>query len=277
MIKARVCPYLVHTGAWSYQGNPRHWKNLPWHPYSCHYPSGNSPNLSARSLSFVICVLIIFLVSPLVSRQIRSSLTETAERSAMSVFSTNLKRLLLSAPLRGKVVLAIDPGIKNGCKVAVVSPLGEPLHMDKIYLTDDQGRRRSAEKLAQWVKNFEWVPDPSLLSSVLLYPFTHFSRKVKGTIFFVTLYKLRRIIQNSFKIFRCGGNKPIATKQLQELSIVFSWQNYKKYDMTILTMHYGGSEPSLKIWSIGTYIGGVCLSEKLLWVSDGIGVTRNYL
>ena len=50
-------------------------------------------------------------VQPLLVRQVRSELTQKAERAAVEVFATNLKRLLLSPPVRGKMVLGIDPGI----------------------------------------------------------------------------------------------------------------------------------------------------------------------
>ena len=50
-------------------------------------------------------------VQPLLVRQVRSELTQKAERAAVEVFATNLKRLLLSPPVRGKTVLGIDPGI----------------------------------------------------------------------------------------------------------------------------------------------------------------------
>jgi hypothetical protein len=50
-------------------------------------------------------------VQPFLVRQVRSELTQKAERAAVEVFATNLKRLLLSPPVRGKTVLGIDPGI----------------------------------------------------------------------------------------------------------------------------------------------------------------------
>jgi len=90
---------------------------------------------------------------PLTLRRIRSKLTLAAERSSVAVFCDNLKRLLLSAPLRGKPVLAIDPGISQGCKLAIVSVQGEPLHMTKIYLDNEKGRRDALNKLAFLVKD----------------------------------------------------------------------------------------------------------------------------
>ena len=55
----------------------------------------------------------------------RSDLTKTAERASIDVFGQNLQRLLLTPPVRGKAVMGVDPGFKNGCKLAVTSPTGE--------------------------------------------------------------------------------------------------------------------------------------------------------
>ncbi len=54
----------------------------------------------------------------------RADLTKRAEKASVEVFACNLKRLLLTPPVRGKVVLGIDPGFRNGCKYAVTSPTG---------------------------------------------------------------------------------------------------------------------------------------------------------
>ena len=54
----------------------------------------------------------------------RSELTKQAEKASVEVFASNLKRLLLAPPVRGKVVLGLDPGFRNGCKYAVTSAIG---------------------------------------------------------------------------------------------------------------------------------------------------------
>ena len=59
------------------------------------------------------------LVLPSLEREARRELTEKAETHAVEVFARNLRNLLLQPPLPGKRVLAIDPGYKNGCKLAV--------------------------------------------------------------------------------------------------------------------------------------------------------------
>ncbi|KAK3857870.1 hypothetical protein Pcinc_035916 [Petrolisthes cinctipes] len=73
------------------------------------------------------------LVKPFMQRQVRSELTEKAEIASVEVFAANLRKLLLTPPVRGKSVLAIDPGFTNGCKIGVTNPNGEKLLTTTIY------------------------------------------------------------------------------------------------------------------------------------------------
>lgn len=73
------------------------------------------------------------LISPSIEREIRSMLTEAAETKAIDVFSMNVKNLLLQPPLKGKVVLGVDPAFRTGCKLAVVDPTGKVLDIGVIY------------------------------------------------------------------------------------------------------------------------------------------------
>ena len=73
------------------------------------------------------------LIAPSIERELRNSLTERAYAHAIQVFTTNLRALLLSAPIRDKVMLGIDPGFRTGCKVAVIDPTGKYLEGDTIY------------------------------------------------------------------------------------------------------------------------------------------------
>ena len=67
------------------------------------------------------------LVVPLVQRQARTGLTRTAEEASIEVFLSNLRSLLLAPPLRSTSLLAVDPGFRHGCKLAVLGPGGELL------------------------------------------------------------------------------------------------------------------------------------------------------
>ncbi|KAG5328893.1 SRBD1 protein, partial [Acromyrmex heyeri] len=72
-------------------------------------------------------------IKPQMIRRIRSELKENAEKASIEVFTTNVKQLLLTPPVRGKIVLGIDPGYRHGCKLAVVSEQGDLLETAVIY------------------------------------------------------------------------------------------------------------------------------------------------
>jgi protein Tex len=73
------------------------------------------------------------LLSLSLERETRSSLTETGEERAISLFAANLRNLLLQPPLRGRTVMGIDPGLRTGCKVAVVDATGKYLEGTTIF------------------------------------------------------------------------------------------------------------------------------------------------
>ena len=73
------------------------------------------------------------LIEPSVEREIRNELTENAQEGAIRVFGANLKQLLLQPPIKNKVVLALDPGYRAGCKVAVVDGTGKLLDTTVIF------------------------------------------------------------------------------------------------------------------------------------------------
>lgn len=73
------------------------------------------------------------LLAPSISREIRAMLTEKAQEQAIHIFSLNLKNLLLQAPMKGRVVLGVDPAFRTGCKLAVISPSSNVLEIGVIY------------------------------------------------------------------------------------------------------------------------------------------------
>ena len=73
------------------------------------------------------------LIQPSIEREIRKELTEKAEDRAIHIFSENLRNLLLQPPLKGKVVLGVDPAYRTGCKLAAVDETGKVLKIDVIY------------------------------------------------------------------------------------------------------------------------------------------------
>jgi protein Tex len=94
------------------------------------------------------------LLLPSLEREARRELTENAETHAVEVFGRNLKNLLLQPPLHKKRVLAVDPGYKNGCKLAALDEFGSLLAHDLIYVvgSDEQkaaGRAKLIELIGQ--------------------------------------------------------------------------------------------------------------------------------
>lgn len=75
------------------------------------------------------------LIFPSVEREVRSELSEKAQEQALKVFSINLEKLLLQAPMKDKFVLGVDPAFRTGCKLAAIDPTGKVLDISKVYIT----------------------------------------------------------------------------------------------------------------------------------------------
>lgn len=84
------------------------------------------------------------LIAPAIEREVRRALTEEADAHAIRVFATNLRNLLLAPPIRGRVVLGVDPGFRTGCKLAVVDETGRVLDTGTIYPHPPQQERARA-------------------------------------------------------------------------------------------------------------------------------------
>ena len=86
------------------------------------------------------------LIEPSLDREIRSDLTEKADKQAIEVFGKNAKQLLLGAPLKGLTVLGFDPAYRTGCKLAVIDETGKVLDTGVVYPTEPQNDIEGAEK-----------------------------------------------------------------------------------------------------------------------------------
>lgn len=75
------------------------------------------------------------LIFPSVEREVRNELTEKAQEQALKVFSINLEKLLLQAPMKDKFVLGVDPAFRTGCKLAAIDPTGKVLDINKVFIT----------------------------------------------------------------------------------------------------------------------------------------------
>lgn len=84
------------------------------------------------------------LLYPSLEREIRRALTDRAAQGAIHNFALNLRPLLLQPPVRGKVALGLDPGYRNGCKVAVVDATGKALDTAVVYPTFNERKKREA-------------------------------------------------------------------------------------------------------------------------------------
>lgn len=73
------------------------------------------------------------LIQPSIEREIRSDLSEKAGDNAIHIFSENLRSLLLQPPMKGKMVLGVDPAYRTGCKLAIVDQMGKMVALDVIY------------------------------------------------------------------------------------------------------------------------------------------------
>ena len=92
------------------------------------------------------------LIAPSMEREIRNLLTERGNDSAIDNFALNLKPLLLQRPVKGKVVMGLDPGYRNGCKVAVVDGTGKVLDTTVVYPTfNDKNKEESIAKLSKMI------------------------------------------------------------------------------------------------------------------------------
>jgi len=73
------------------------------------------------------------LIAPSIERELRAELSEKAEDNAIHIFSENLRSLLLQPPMKGKMVLGVDPAYRTGCKLAVIDTMGKMEYIDVIY------------------------------------------------------------------------------------------------------------------------------------------------
>jgi len=103
------------------------------------------------------------LIYPSLEREIRAELSELAEDQAIEVFAENLNKLLLQPPLKGKMILGIDPAFRTGCKLSVVDQTGNVLIKGVIYphekskgsVADSKDIEKSKSTLFQMIKKYQ--------------------------------------------------------------------------------------------------------------------------
>ncbi len=93
------------------------------------------------------------LVIPSLEREVRREMTENAETHAVEVFAKNLRNLLLQPPVRNRRLVAIDPGFKSGCKIAVLDEFGSLLDHTVIQIIGKAERRQEGRaKLVELIR-----------------------------------------------------------------------------------------------------------------------------
>ena len=95
------------------------------------------------------------LIFPSIEREVRNELTDMANEQAIKMFEVNLRPLLMQPPLKNKVVLALDPAYRTGCKIAVIDGNGNVLETTVVYATPPQSKIEESEvKLTLLIEKF---------------------------------------------------------------------------------------------------------------------------
>uniref|UniRef100_A0A672NE78 S1 RNA binding domain 1 n=1 Tax=Sinocyclocheilus grahami TaxID=75366 RepID=A0A672NE78_SINGR len=92
-------------------------------------------------------------ILPFLSRGYRTKLTTSAEKESIAMFVRNLRQRLLMCPVRGRVIMGVDPGFHHGCKIAILSPTSQILHTDVAYL-HGPAKHKEAENLRHLINFF---------------------------------------------------------------------------------------------------------------------------
>lgn len=86
------------------------------------------------------------LIMPSIEREVRNELSATGEEHAGDIFAENLKKLLLQPPLKGRVILGLDPAFRTGCKIAVIDNSGQFIDKGVIYPHPPQRKTEDAKR-----------------------------------------------------------------------------------------------------------------------------------
>ena len=113
-------------------------------------------NLCGEQVALAVTDSYKRLLQPQMETEMRKIFKEKADREAINVFVTNLRQLLLAPPLGQKVVLAIDPGFRTGCKVVILNRQGQLMHNETIYPHPPRAEYRLAsDKLKRLVLQYK--------------------------------------------------------------------------------------------------------------------------
>ncbi|ADG68239.1 RNA binding S1 domain protein [Planctopirus limnophila DSM 3776] len=130
---------------------------VSWDKHRAQFVTGKILNVDARCynqfMNEAIAEALERHLLPSLDRELRKDVTLKAEKHAIDVFARNLRNLLLQPPLSPQRVLAIDPGLRTGCKLAVLNETGDVLALDVVYITGNADRQLEARnKIVQLVR-----------------------------------------------------------------------------------------------------------------------------
>lgn len=133
---------------------------VTWDKHRAQFVTERTLNVDSRRYADFVRLAITEslerLLLPSLDRELRKDVTLKAERHAIDVFARNLRNLLLQPPLSPQRVLAIDPGLRTGCKLAVLSETGDVLTLDVAYITGNAERQLEARnKIVQLIRENE--------------------------------------------------------------------------------------------------------------------------
>ncbi|EPJ1145554.1 Tex family protein [Listeria monocytogenes] len=95
-------------------------------------------------------------IGPAIEREIRGELTDKGEEQAIHIFSENLRKLLLQPPLKGKIILGVDPAFRTGCKFSVLDQTGKVLEIGVVYPHTAKAHRPEAkQKIAEILSTYQ--------------------------------------------------------------------------------------------------------------------------
>ncbi|MFM9276789.1 Tex family protein [Paenibacillus jiagnxiensis] len=115
-----------------------------------------SPSVVDHLMTAVIEDAYKRLIAPSIEREVRAEMTEKGENQAISIFSGNLRSLLLQAPIKGQRVLGVDPAYRTGCKLAAVDDTGKLLEVAVTYPTPPNNKKKeAAEKFKELIDKYD--------------------------------------------------------------------------------------------------------------------------
>ncbi|WP_341321657.1 Tex family protein [Solibacillus sp. FSL H8-0523] len=119
-----------------------------------HFIPRNFVGPSVEQVKLAIADSYKRLIKPSIENELRSELTTKGEAQAIHIFSENLRNLLLQPPMRGKVVLGVDPAYRTGCKLAVVDETGKMIEIGVIYPHTTSDTTKSKETIKSLLKKY---------------------------------------------------------------------------------------------------------------------------